>query len=189
MVMEDNPLALARMVSRSSKATYANQTEIPAVYLNEAFEAGKGTQGRSVADVGAGAADTDEIISVAVANVPGGGDSGGDGGGGLRAGDLKLYAPPAWVPPPQEFPAYYSSVSGAPGAAAEYAEVKDHQGDAACSSVDNGDGASASHYAAPNEAAPQYNSISTTQIPATYDVGSQQPSNCQYVAICLLFSA
>jgi hypothetical protein len=184
MVMEDNPLALARMASRVSKATYANRTDIPAVYSNEAFEPGKGTEDRGEVDVGAGAADSTEIISVAVANVPGGG-----GGGGLLAGDSKLYAPPAWIPPPQQFPAYYSSVTGAPGAAAEYAEVKDHQGDGACISVDCGDGASASGYAAPNEAAPQYNSISIPQIPATYAVGSEQPSNHQYVPISLLFRA
>lgn len=86
----------------------------------------------------------------------GDGDGGGAnavaGGAGAGAGAVdndahaSIYDPPAWLPPAQESPAYYSSVAAAPGTQAAYAELGDS---AVYSGVEVGDVAAA--YASPNE--------------------------------------
>lgn len=60
-----------------------------------------------------------------------------------------IYDPPAWVPPAQEYPAYYSSVAAAPGNLAEYAAPNELGGNAVYGGVEAGDLAAA--YASPNE--------------------------------------
>jgi hypothetical protein len=210
MVMEDNPLAIARMASRPSKTAHANQTDIPAVYNNAAFDPGAGTEGRdAVVGVAAGA---DEYLSVSVVDAVGTDGGAADDVAGPPTGDSTLYAPPAWAPPPQHFPAYYSSVAGVSGSAADYATSNEVQGDAAYSSIDGdagalvagyasptgvqgdaaysevggGEGAFAAGYAAPNKVASQYNSIPTLEIPTPYSMGPQQTNNDLYVAVAVV---
>ena len=75
--------------------------------------------------------------------------------GAGRAGRAPIYAPPAWVPPSQESPAYYSDVAAAPGTVAEYVALNELGGSAVYSGVEAGDVAAApgtvAEYAALNE--------------------------------------
>jgi hypothetical protein len=72
-------------------------------------------------------------------------------GPGTGAGGAPIYAPPVWVPPAQEFPAYYSAVAAAPGAVEDYA-APNEGGDV----YRAGGGASAAMYASSTESGAVY---------------------------------
>lgn len=70
-------------------------------------------------------------------------------------GVAPIYAPPAWIPPAQDSPTYYSDVAAAPGTLAEYAAPNELGGSAVYGGGDGGGGGghSAAAYASPNEGA------------------------------------
>jgi hypothetical protein len=81
--------------------------------------------------------------------------SNGDGDA-VPATNSPIYDPPAWVPPAQEFPAYYSGVAAAPGTVAEYAAPNELGGSAVYEGPGDGVDASAALYASPTEGGAVY---------------------------------